>query len=162
MNNAGAGGAANMPVNAVQSMAWLAGNVNTGCYAGLVLTLLWLLCRVAARRNWLASVLMIMIWVAFLIAPGASVVSAGLAVLLTALLTLGITRFGVLAVAAATYTQWCLNGSGGSPLTTNWSVWYAHNAMLGIAAVLAVAIYGFRTTIAGRPLFSAASETAGI
>jgi hypothetical protein len=142
-------------------MAWLAGNLNTGCYAGLVLTLLWLLCRVTTRRDWLASILMIMIWVA-LIAPRASVVSVGLAVLLTSLLTLGITRFGVLAVAAATYTQWCLNGNGGSPLTMNWSVWYAHNAMLGIAAVLAVAIYGFRTTIAGRPLFSATSETASI
>jgi len=31
--------------------------------------------------------------------------------------------------------------------------WYAKTMMLAIAAILALAIYGFRTTLAGRPLW---------
>jgi hypothetical protein len=42
---------------------------------------------------------------------------------------------------------------GGAPWTVSISEWYSKTALLAIAAILAVALYGFRTTLAGRPLW---------
>jgi hypothetical protein len=39
------------------------------------------------------------------------------------------------------------------PLTTHLSVWYAKDALLALVSVLALAIYAFHTTLAGRPLW---------
>ena len=43
------------------------------------------------------------------------------------------------------------------PLTTDVSVWYAGNMLLTVAAVLALALFGFRTAVAGQPLFKEGS-----
>lgn len=39
------------------------------------------------------------------------------------------------------------------PLTTNWSAWYAPAALLCIATLAALAIYGFVTTLTLRPIW---------
>jgi hypothetical protein len=139
-------------VNLSGSVAWLAGMVLSGTAASLLLTLLWLLFRIPARRSWLASVLMVGVSLA-VSAPAAAGWTGFL--VLTVLLALGavvIVRFGVLAAAATWFTFYCAIG-GNAPWTTSVSAWYATTAMLAIAAILAVAIYGFRTTLAGRPLW---------
>lgn len=66
--------------------------------------------------------------------------------------TVIIARFGVLAATTYYFTFYCTT-IGAAPWTTNVSAWYARPAMLAIAAILALAIYGFRTTLAGRPLW---------
>lgn len=63
-----------------------------------------------------------------------------------------IARFGVLAAVAYYFTFYCTT-IGGAPWTTSLSAWYARPALLAIAAILALAIFGFRTTLAGRPLW---------
>ena len=40
------------------------------------------------------------------------------------------------------------------PLTTNWQAWYAHTALLGLAILLALALYGFVTNLRGRRLWA--------
>jgi len=40
-----------------------------------------------------------------------------------------------------------------SPLTTDLSAWYAADAMLAVAIVLGLAIYGFRTTLGNRRIW---------
>jgi hypothetical protein len=71
---------------------------------------------------------------------------------LTVATALVIVRFGVLATIAFVFTWYCAI-AGDVPWTTSVSAWYARTAMLAIAAILALAIYGFRTTLAGRPLW---------
>jgi hypothetical protein len=63
-----------------------------------------------------------------------------------------IARFGVLA-ATVYYCVLYFAFGGDAPWTTSVSAWYARTTMLAIAAILAMAIYGFRTTLAGRPLW---------
>jgi serine/threonine-protein kinase len=142
-----------LPVDLRGSVAWLAAMVQGGISAALLLTLLWLLFRIPTRRNWLASVLMVGVTLA-LVAP---MLGAGLPLLLGAgvgvsTFTLIIARFGVLAATIYYFTFYCIT-IGAAPWTTNISAWYARPAMLAIGAILALAIYGFRTTLAGRPLW---------
>ena len=145
-----------LPVDGSGSVAWLASQVLTAVAVTLLFTLLWLLIRIPARRDWLASVLMILIILA-VAAPQS--IAAGWGAILGALVffiifglgTLVLVRLGVLTMVAFLFTYYCAM-VGNAPWTTSVSVWYARTMMLAIAAILAVAIYGFRTTLAGRPL----------
>jgi len=58
-------------------------------------------------------------------------------------------RFGLLAGAVALWVQ----GVSASTQTWNPSLWYGPNWLLAAVLILALAVYGFRTTLAGRPLF---------
>ena len=137
-------------VDATHSVAWLANEVAIGIGAALLLTLLWLLFRILARRDWLASALMIGAAVAaFVPSFGRAALGVGVVVSVVALIIL---RFGVLAAVSYYFTCYAA-AIGGAPWTTSVSAWYARTALLAIAAILAVAIYGFRTTLAGRPLW---------
>ncbi|MBZ5633138.1 MAG: protein kinase [Acidobacteriia bacterium] len=146
--------AVSLPVDASRSVTWLAGMVLNGVAGTLVLTLLWLLFRIPARRNWLASVLFVGATLAVLAPQFAALGRMGSLVpgVLVAVIALVIVRFGVLATVALMFTWYCAIG-GGAPWTTSVSAWYARTTMLAIAAILAVAIYGFRTTLAGRQLW---------
>ena len=44
-----------------------------------------------------------------------------------------------------------------APLTTNFSAWYAGNALAVVAFFLALATFGFYTSQAGRPIFQDAT-----
>ncbi|MBM3798156.1 MAG: hypothetical protein FJW31_29890 [Acidobacteria bacterium] len=128
--------------------------VLNGTGGTLLLALLWLLFRIPARRNWLATVLFVGAnlavlapqfgaqgWVGFLF-PG----------VLMGVFALIVMRLGVLAAAAYFFTWYCAI-AGNAPWTTSLSVWYARTSLLAIAAILTLAIYGFHTTLAGRPLW---------
>ena len=137
-------------MDAIRSVAWLAGGVATGIGSALLLTWVWLLFRIPARRNWLAAVLMVgAAGAAFVPALGQAALFPGIVISVVAVV---IVRFGVLAAVAYYFTFYCAE-LGGAPWTTSVSVWYARTMLLGIAAILAVALYGFRTTLAGRPLW---------
>lgn len=73
-----------------------------------------------------------------------------LAAIVVSVVALIILRFGVLAAVAYYFAVYAV---GGTTWTTSVSVWYSRTMLLAIAAILAVAIYGFRTTLAGRPLW---------
>jgi serine/threonine-protein kinase len=143
-----------LPVDASGSLAWLTNMILSGFGSTLLFTLLWLLFRIPARRNWLAS----MLFVGALLASAVPQLGAlGLMAFLFpgvifGVLALILMRLGVLAVAAYMFTMYC-GPFGNVPWTTSVSAWYARTSLLAIAAILAVAIYGFRTTLAGRPLW---------
>ena len=71
-----------------------------------------------------------------------------LAILLGAV-AIALTRFGLLAAVTLVFTEFTLRSF---PLTTNLSAWYVEWALAGLAAVLALALYGFVTTLKGRRL----------
>jgi serine/threonine protein kinase len=59
-------------------------------------------------------------------------------------------QFGLLAVAAALFVAVFLNQF---PLNTDLSVWYAGDTIFTVVTILAIALFGFRTALAGQPLF---------
>jgi serine/threonine protein kinase len=139
-----------LPVGASYTAAWLAGITSGGIFMALITTLLWLVFRVLSRRDWLASVLMAgTVAAAFVPTLGRSALLPGVVVAVIALVML---RFGVLAAVAYVFA-FQAGFLGAAPWTTSVSAWYATPMLLAIAAILAVAIYGFRTTLAGRPLW---------
>jgi hypothetical protein len=61
-------------------------------------------------------------------------------------------RFGLLAWVFANYFGHCLQ----FPLTTDSSAWYFGTSLLVLVVLAAIAVYGFRIALAGRPMFSGA------
>ena len=59
-------------------------------------------------------------------------------------------RFGLVAYAISLFVQDMLTDY---PITRHLSAWYAPSGIFAIALVAALAIYGFRTTLEGRPVF---------
>jgi hypothetical protein len=78
------------------------------------------------------------------------------AVLSASVLALLQVRFGMLAAFAA--GQVLLTTSGIVPITFDWSAPYAEASWLIVGTILALAVYGFRTTLAGRPIAVARFE----
>jgi hypothetical protein len=58
-------------------------------------------------------------------------------------------RFGLLAAVVST----CVFTVTIGPVTWNLSLWYGPNMLLGAGLILALAAYGCKTALAGRPLF---------
>ena len=64
-------------------------------------------------------------------------------------------RFGLLAAIAAYVSYYLLQTY---PPTLDLSAWYVGLVPIQLLAVAAIAIYGFRTSLAGRPLFQLSGE----
>jgi hypothetical protein len=70
-----------------------------------------------------------------------------------ALLVFLLIRFGLLAwLAQGIFT----NLLGSFPVTTQGSAWYAGISLAGILLMTAMAVYGFYTSLGGRPVFGGA------
>jgi len=62
-----------------------------------------------------------------------------------------ITRFGLVAMMVAGFV---LQVSIDFPVAFNSSAWYAGYGYVALAIVAAIAFYGFRTSLGGRPVFA--------
>ena len=142
-----------LPADTSGSIASLAAMASTGINGALMLTLLWLLFRIPTRRDWLACVLMTGVTAALVSLGRGSLVGAVAPVIVGGMGALLLMRSGVLALAASLVTFYLVE-AGNIPWTTSVSVWYAKTMFLAIAVILAIAIYGFRTTLAGRALWN--------
>ena len=109
-----------------------------------------LLLRTVVRRDWLA-VVAFGVLAGVTLAPrlGSDTVVASVFVsasMVSWFWTLR--RFGLVAAVVSTCVFTAMTG----PVTWNLSLWYGPNMLLGAALILALAIYGCRTALAGRPL----------
>ena len=110
------------------------------------------LLRFLVRRRWLAALLLVAV-LALIFQPAyvlAFPIVAMFGALTAGLVAYALTRFGVVTGMAVLFVHLLLRSF---PLTTHLSAWYAQSALLAMASVLALAIYGFHTTLAGRPLW---------
>jgi hypothetical protein len=62
-------------------------------------------------------------------------------------------RFGLLALVA-NFVLWYLLSN--FPLTTQGSAWYTGISLLGFLVMAAIALFGFYTSLGGRPVFGSA------
>ena len=106
------------------------------------LVLLKLICR----RTWLAVVVHAVLYV-FVYASGFGLVGIVLSISFWYLVFF---RFGWVSVLVGTFIQDLLHGY---PLTTDLSAWYAHASILAVVVCLALTVYGFKVSLAGRPAF---------
>jgi serine/threonine-protein kinase len=70
--------------------------------------------------------------------------------LTTAALLAGLMRFGLLTLVVGIFVATVLNGY---PLTLDPGVWFGPTSLLMLAIVVTLALFGFRTSTAGRPVF---------
>jgi hypothetical protein len=112
------------------------------------------LLRALLRKEWAAAVAWVLLQTA-LVAAGNRldpVASVGILIFLSPAVFVMI-RFGLLALVANFVV---FNIVQNFPLTTQWSAWYAGISLAGILLIAAMAIYGFYTSLGGRPVFEGA------
>ena len=118
--------------------------------AGLLMLLL--IFSILLRRWWAAvGAVFLLVTLFGVLTGGRTVVDVVFAAANAALIIFVLLRFGLL---ACVFTQFFAVAFDLFPMTTDFSVWYAGTAAFGLAAALAVTLYGFRTSLAGQKLFS--------
>jgi len=108
------------------------------------------LLRVLLRKQWLAAAAFTLIYTALAtLGTDHPVVTAPFEILIYAIAAVVVVRLGLVALAAGIFTADLL---GNLPHSTDFSAWYATTPLLALVVVVAMAIWGFRTSLAGRPL----------
>ena len=125
--------------------------VVTRLLAGMSLTFVLMLLRVALRRQWLAAAAMILLWSSLGIGEHSWIAAVGSA-LFSALFAATLLRFGGL---LPTIVCFFVGNELTDLLTTDLSTWYAGTTISLIVVTLTLTAYAFHIAVAGRPLFNA-------
>jgi hypothetical protein len=111
------------------------------------------LLRALFRNQWIAGAVFALIFAAVAFLGGdqawTTAIEAFLAFFLTAVLLL---RWGLLALMGEYFAD---NMFGVTPFTAHTSAWYFGYSIFMLAAILGLAVWGFRTATAGRRLWRA-------
>ena len=124
---------------------------------GVTLAFFFLFClfRLLLRKDWLAAAALVLIFVGAFALPGNyPLVDAVFVAGTYGSMIFILKRFGLLPLVAVFITDVSLRDT---LLTTHLSAWYAEPVFFGVFFVLGLAIYGFRVSLAGRPIFSGAA-----
>ncbi len=118
----------------------------------LAVFLLFFLLRLLFRRDSIAAAAFILIFVAAIALPGSyPLVDAVFVAGAYGTLIFILKRFGFAPLVAFFITDVWLTQLA---TTSNLSAWYALSTYIGVAFVLGLAIYGFKVSLAGRPIFT--------
>jgi hypothetical protein len=126
--------------------------LGAGLLSALRLFFLMFLCRVCLRRPWLATLAYMGLVTPLAVAFQGDWIGSIVMVLILVLTVLMIVRLGLLAHAVF--------GAVGSfidygLLTNDFGAWYGESSLVVVAVVSALALWAFRTSLGGQPLFSA-------
>jgi hypothetical protein len=119
-------------------------------FNALLVFLLLFLLRFVLKKEWIAGVGLVAI-ITFAGSFGTTTPLADypLDALAFSIITIGLLRYGLLAVIIAFATDEVLNFGG----VLDFGTWYAGMAAIAYVLIAAVAVYGFRISLGGRPLF---------
>jgi serine/threonine-protein kinase len=117
----------------------------------IILTLILLL-RVVLRRDLLASLAAGLIVATALSLTHASAAGVPFAFVAAFLAVFCLHRYGLLALVSALFF---VHLNIFYPITSDFTAWYAGDFLPALVVSLALAVYGFRTSLAGRPLLRA-------
>jgi serine/threonine-protein kinase len=135
--------------------AAVVGGWTTAVLVTTVCALVLLLLHVVVRRwLWVGVAFFVVLGLALFSTLGWSV-SLPFRLLILVAFTLVMTRIGLLAFVAMNYVNPVLDHV---PMTFE-RVWYAPQSWLALAALVSLAVFGYRTSVAGQPLFAGASST---
>jgi eukaryotic-like serine/threonine-protein kinase len=121
----------------------------------LLVTALVMLSWVILRRLWLAVGVAALVLALAGISGENVLVEAPMVLAVGALTVFVAARFGLVALAASFLTQNLLTYA---PLTLDVSRWYAARSMLVLLLLVSLAVYGFHTSLGGRPAFRPAPD----
>jgi predicted Ser/Thr protein kinase len=114
----------------------------------LLLFLILFLLRVLLRKSWLAAAGFVLLFTAMkAVSSNYPAVEWPLEAILYTTLAAGALRFGLVALAV---TLFIADLAVNIPVTLNPSAWYFTNTTLALAAIAALAIWGFYTALAGQ------------
>ena len=123
------------------------GSFEVGLFVAL---LLFLVLRIVLRKQWLAAIAYVLLYIALVALSDPSIVSGVFSALSIVILVTVLIRYGLLAVVTMIMVSAILYST---TLTPDLSAWYASSGLVGAALVVALAGCGFYTSLAGRPLF---------
>ena len=118
-------------------------------FFALATAMLFFLLRAVLRKEWLAATVFVLICAVPSFLDGGPISGAFVLVVAAAEIFVFL-RFGLLAWVFANFFGHYLQ----FPLTTDSSAWYAGTSLFILLVLAAIAIYGFRIALAGRPAFS--------
>ena len=102
--------------------------------------------------EWLAATAVVAVFVvAGLVQSETPLIDTGFVIVFFGSMTFVLIRFGLVAQTSGFFASSMLLDH---PITQHLSAWYAPTGIFVIAVVAALAIYGFRTTLEGRPVFT--------
>jgi hypothetical protein len=119
--------------------------------AGLLLFLVFFLLRVILRREWLAGIAFVAIFSARGLAADHPAVETCMYVWIYAILVALLLRYGFLAVLVCIFVTDMLFAL---VFTWDFGAWYGTASLLTLLSVIALAVFAFRTSTAGKPLFA--------
>ena len=123
----------------------------TNVLDGLVVIILLLVARLVLRRTWAAILAVTSLALPLIYGGTGSIpVYVVFALLLLAMFWLVLFRFGLLSLIAGMSIGGMLNDL---PVTFDLTAWYAGAGSFALCLILGVAVWAFRTSVAGRPLF---------
>jgi hypothetical protein len=121
---------------------------------GLGFLTILVLSQVLLRRRWLAVGLTALLLVVLNLSGENYAVEIPAAAVWSALFLFAAVRFGVLAFTVALFVYGLLVTA---PLTLDLSRWYASRGLFFVALILALAVWAFRVSLGGKPMFGGAS-----
>jgi hypothetical protein len=118
----------------------------------LIFFFLIFLLRAILRKQWLAAAGFVLIYTTMqCLGSNHPWVDVPFAVVIYSIAALVVVRFGLVALAAGIFVA---NLIGNLPVTASFSAWYASGSLFALVLVAALAVWGFHTSLAGRPIFS--------
>jgi hypothetical protein len=136
------------------SMARMAGKyfslIEISIGLALILLFVFFLLRVLCRREWIA----VAVFAVHNAAPylvGQFPIQAPFALIGGGLVTFAVVRYGVLPIIVAIFLSYTLQTT---PMTLDFSAWYAGSMLIAFAIALSIGVYGAYIALAGRPVLS--------
>jgi hypothetical protein len=120
----------------------------------LVIIFVLFLARLILRQRWLAIAATGLVLVVINMGGENFSVEFPMALVVAALILAVLLRFGLLALAVAQFTFSLL---ASFPYILGFSRWYAGRSLFALLVILALAFFGFRTALAGQPIFGSAA-----
>ena len=144
------------PATQLLGLRSFGGALSTQVYAAFtqtfILLFLTLLFRIVLRNDRLASLAVALIGATALGLTHDAAPGIPFAVLSAFLIVFCLHRYGLLAACSAVFV---LHLNIFYPVTSDMTAWYAGDFLPALLGVVALAVYGFRTSLAGRPLLRA-------
>lgn len=126
------------------------GNAVTAIFGTLMFFFVLVFLRVVVRNRWLAAALFVVLFtLPHVLASEHRLIDAPVWIFIYGIAALAVVRFGLLALGAASFTADLLLNV---PYTLDWSRWYAGHTACLVLSVVALATWGYYTSLAGKRL----------